>query len=108
MTTGETLICCTCKEFKPADAFDVNDARRTGRSARCKECQEKVELERVERNDVARQAETFRQRWQRIVRAFLALREVKELRADQPHTPALARFVQAEDELKRGDLEVEK
>ena len=41
---------------------------------------------------------------QRLLRAYLALRQVKSLQPSEAHTPALARYIQLEAELKRDDL----
>lgn len=60
----------------------------------------------VEQDEAALQAMTAR--WQRVLKAYLALRAVRSLRSDEPHTPALARLVAFEEELRRGDLEVRK
>ena len=50
--------------------------------------------------------EAGRRQWQRVLRAYLALRDVKELTADEPHTPAYAKLIFAERALSTKDLKV--
>ena len=51
-------------------------------------------------------AETYRLRWQRVLKAYLALREVRTLSGSQAHTPVLARLLSATEDLRPDDLKV--
>jgi hypothetical protein len=50
----------------------------------------------------------YRGKWQRVLRAYLALQTVRSLTDGEPHTPALARLVEAKHQLAPGDLEIDR
>lgn len=49
---------------------------------------------------------TYLGRWQRVLKAYVSLREVKSLRDDEVHTPALAKYLALHESLDNGDQKV--
>lgn len=66
----------------------------------------KAEREQGRTRDAEDELKFVTESWQRVLRAYNALHDVKTLRENEPHTPALARYVDAKTALLPGDLKV--
>lgn len=55
---------------------------------------------------VKKDAALYQGRWQRVLKAYLSLRDVKSLRDDEVHTPALAKYLALHESLVNGDQQV--